>query len=227
MRQFDLAGGIGALVLGLSLIGYALSELVLRPAAGFPTADMAVIVAGADTLRVGHWLKFGFAAGVALLAVGLRARTQADAPLASQLAALAGTVAVALFLASGALGLHILDVAERTFEANRAEAVATIFLRTVTVALYDAAGVAVGWYALLANLAAWRTRALPRALCAFGVAMGALFALGGALPADVALLVPLASIGWALLAGAVLVRRPRAEALEPPSVAVRVPPGAR
>jgi hypothetical protein len=206
MRQFDRAAALGALLLAVSLVGYAVSELVLRPAAGFPTTDFAVIVAGANTLRVGHWLKFGFALGVSLLASGLHPRLREGAPLTAALAAVAGVVSVTLFLASGQLGLFILDVAERTFDTNRDEAVATILLRTVTVALYSAATIAVGAFGLLANLAALRTRSLPRALCALGMAMGALFILENALPSELALVAPLASIAWALWVAAVLWR---------------------
>ena len=82
------AGMLGALLLALTLAGYALYELILRPRAGFPSDDMAVILGGIDTLRVGHWLKFGYAAGLALATVGLRSRFHAHSPTALDLAAL-------------------------------------------------------------------------------------------------------------------------------------------
>lgn len=57
---------ISALSLALALTGYAIYELVLLPAASFPSDDMRIIMAGANTLRVGHWLKFAY--GLALAA---------------------------------------------------------------------------------------------------------------------------------------------------------------
>ncbi len=56
-------------------------EVVLYPRAGFPTTDFGVIVAGADTLRIGHWLKFGFTLSLALVTVGLYHRLHAHTPV--------------------------------------------------------------------------------------------------------------------------------------------------
>lgn len=57
MQQTNFFGVVGALFLAGCLIGYAVHELTLYPNADFSTTDFAVIVAGADPLRVGHWLK--------------------------------------------------------------------------------------------------------------------------------------------------------------------------
>ncbi|MFN8445389.1 MAG: hypothetical protein U0175_31660 [Caldilineaceae bacterium] len=57
MQQTNFFGVVGALILAGCLIGYAIYELILYPNADFSTADVTVIAAGADTLRVGHWLK--------------------------------------------------------------------------------------------------------------------------------------------------------------------------
>src|SRR5262245_61875630 len=121
VRDFNRTASIGALVMSLALVGYALYKLVLYPGGGFPTQDFAVIVRGASILRVGHWLKFGYAIGLALLVVGLHARLRDGAPVLAQLVAVAGTGAVALFLASAMIGLQILGVAEPTFSTNRVE----------------------------------------------------------------------------------------------------------
>jgi hypothetical protein len=74
VHNFNRTASIGALLMSLALVGYALYELVLYPSGGFPTQDFAVIIRGASILRVGHWLKFGYAIGLALLVVGLHAR---------------------------------------------------------------------------------------------------------------------------------------------------------
>jgi hypothetical protein len=134
----------------------------------------------------------------------------------------AGIGAVALFVASGRLGLRILDVAAATFNVRPEEAVATILLRTVTIALFEAATFAAGWYALLIGLAGWRTRCLPRSFSAVGLVLGALHILDFVLPGEVRLIAPLATIPWSLwLAGVLWRERPASE----PAVAAPVSPG--
>jgi hypothetical protein len=198
MKSFNQVGALGAGLLAACLVGYALYELVLYPSAGFPTSDFAVIVAGAHTLRVGHWLKFGYALSLALLMSGLQPRLRAPAPLQATLATLAGASAVILFLASGHLGLRILAVAEATYATNSDEAIATILLRTVTIALFEAAGFAIGWYALLVNGVGIRHGVLPRPLALLGVLLGGLYIGDRFLPDALRLVAPLASIGWAV-----------------------------
>ena len=108
MPAYRRAGAIGALLLALSIAGYAVYELILRPQAGFPSDYMAVILGGIDTLRVGHWLKFGYAASLALLTVGLRARLAMGSPAGMGLAVLAGLlmlIGAGAILWSGAPGL--------------------------------------------------------------------------------------------------------------------------
>jgi hypothetical protein len=56
MQRFNRAGALGALLLAGAFLVYGYYELVLWPAAGFPTTDIQVILAGAPTLRIGHWL---------------------------------------------------------------------------------------------------------------------------------------------------------------------------
>jgi hypothetical protein len=198
MKQFNQVAGLGALLLAVCLSGYALYELVLYPSAGFPTSDFAVIVAGANTLRVGHWLKFGYTLSVAMLVIGLYPRMRDTAPVLARLAVVAGTSAVILFLASGSLGLRILAIAEATFATNPNEAITTILLRTVTIALLEAATFAVGWYALLVNVAGVQTGCLPRPLSLIGIVLGVLHIVDMFLPDTVRLVAPLASIGWAV-----------------------------
>lgn len=198
MKQFSWLSIIGALLLAACLIGYALYELVLYPSAGFPTTDFAVIVAGANTLRVGHWLKFGYALSLALLIVGLYSYLNNTAPTLMRLATIAGVAAIVLFLASGQLGLRILTIAEETFAANPSEAVTTILLRTVTIALFEAATTAIGWYALLTSIAIVRTHLLSGALGLMGIVLGILFIGNSFLPNNLALTAPLASIVWAV-----------------------------
>jgi hypothetical protein len=137
MKPSTQLGVYGALLLALCLIGYALYELLFYPNAGFPTTDFAVIVAGANTLRIGHWLKFGYMLSIALLMTSMQPRLQRASPTLAQLGLLAGSSAIVLFLASGHIGLRILATAEATFATNPAEAIATILLRTVTIALFE------------------------------------------------------------------------------------------
>jgi hypothetical protein len=197
MKQYNQLAGLGALLLAVCLSGYALYELVLYPSAGFPTGDFAVIVAGANTLRVGHWLKFGYALSVAMLVTGLYPRMHDTAPVLARLAVLAGGSAVVLFLASGQLGLRILAIAEATYATNPNEAITTILLRTVTIALLEAATFGVGWYALLVNIAGLQTKGLPRTLSVVGIVLGVLYIVDIFLPDTMRLVAPLASIGWA------------------------------
>lgn len=198
MNAYTRLVGLGAPLLAASLAGYAFYELVLYPGAGLPTTDYAVIVAAANTLRVGHWLKFGYALSLAMITVGLFPRIDARSPALARLAALAGACAVVLFLASGQLGLRILAVAQATFAANPAEAIATILLRSVTIALLEAATFATGCYALLVNVAALRWGFLPRAMALLGVALGGLYAINIFLPDRLIVIAPLATIAWSI-----------------------------
>lgn len=198
MNAYTRLVGLGAPLLAASLAGYAFYELVLYPGAGLPTTDYAVIVAAANTLRVGHWLKFGYALSLAMITVGLFPRIDARSPALARLAALAGACAVVLFLASGQLGLRILAVAQATFAANPAEAIATILLRSVTIALLEAATFATGCYALLVNVAVLRWGFLPRAMALLGVALGGLYAINIFLPDRLIVIAPLATIAWSI-----------------------------
>ncbi|MEZ4736320.1 MAG: hypothetical protein R3E79_55245 [Caldilineaceae bacterium] len=69
---------------------FGLYELLLYPNAGFPTTDFGLIVAGADTLRIGHWLKVGYALSIVLLMTGIQPRLQRVSPTLAQLGWLAG-----------------------------------------------------------------------------------------------------------------------------------------
>lgn len=204
MQSTKQLGVWGALLLAACLIGYALYELILYPNAGFPTTDFAVIVAGADTLRIGHWLKFGYALSIALLMTDIQPRLQQGSPTLAQLGLLAGASAIILFLASGHIGLRILATAEETFATNPDEAIATILLRTVTIALFEAAGFAVGCYLLVSGIGGNRFAILPRTLSWIGVVIGLLFIIARFLRDDLALIAPLAMIGWSLWLGGVL-----------------------
>jgi hypothetical protein len=91
-----------------------------------------------------------------------------------------------------------LAVAEATYATNSDEAIATILLRTVTIALFEAAGFAIGWYALLVNGVGIRHGVLPRPLALLGVLLGGLYIGDRFLPDALRLVAPLASIGWAV-----------------------------
>lgn len=197
MSPFDRAASIGALLLAIALIGYAIFEFILYPAAGFPTQDYGVIVAGVNILRIGHVLKLGYAMASALLMVGFYERLREKSLLLAQLAAVAGVAAVTMFLASSLLGLRILDVAQDTFATNRPEAETTILLRTVTIALFEAAIMAVGALALLISLAARQTNAMPSYLVYPGILIGLLFVIEHLLTDPLAYAAPLFTIPWA------------------------------
>lgn len=129
---------------------------------------------------------------------------QRVSPTLAQLGWLAGASAISLFLASGHIGLRILATAEETFATNPDEAIATILLRTVTIALFEAAGFAVGCYLLVSGIGGIRFAILPRWLARMGVAIGLLFIIARFLNGDLALIAPLAMIGWSLWLGWVL-----------------------
>ena len=204
MKSTNQLGVWGALLLAACLIGYAFYELLFYPNAGFPTTDFAVIVAGVDTLRIGHWLKFGYALSIALLMTSVQPRLRRVSATLAQLGFLAGTSAIVLFLASGHIGLRILATAEETFATRPDEAIATILLRIVTLALFEAAGFAVGWYLLLSSIGGIRYGSLPQLLSWVGGGIGILFILARFLNDEVALIAPLATIGWSLWLGRVL-----------------------
>ena len=192
------AGMLGALLLALTLAGYTAYELILRPRAGFPSDDMAVILAGIDTLRVGHWLKFGYAAGLALVSVGLRSRFHAHSPTSMDLALLAGAGAVALFVASGVLGLRLLEEADLFYPANLADARSTILIRVVTQSLQQGGLLLGAWLILLSSLAGLRSRIWPAALHSLGIAAGSLLLASLVLPAPFYALGPLLTIVYAV-----------------------------
>ncbi|MEZ4736318.1 MAG: hypothetical protein R3E79_55235 [Caldilineaceae bacterium] len=204
MRYTVQPGIYGALLLAACLIGYAIYEMILYPNAGFPTTDFGVIVAGADTLRIGHWLKSGYALSIALLMTSIQPRLQRVSPTLAQLGLLAGASAIILFLASGHIGLRILATAEATFATNPDEAIATILLRTVTIALFEAAGFAVGCYLLVFGVGGIRYRVAERLLSWVGGAIGLLFIIARFLSNELALIAPLATIGWSLWLAATL-----------------------
>jgi hypothetical protein len=191
------AGMLGALLLALTLAGYTVYELLLRPAAGFPSDDMAVILGGINTLRVGHWLKFGYAAGPALATVGLRSRFHAHSPTAMDLAMLAGAGAVALFGASGVLGLRILEEAELFYPANLADVRATILIRVVTISLQQAGLLLGAWLILLSSAAGLRSKIWPAALHGLGIAAGIFLIASLVLPAPFYALGPLLTVAYA------------------------------
>lgn len=193
------AGSLGALLLALTLAGYAIYELVLRPQAGFPSDDMVVILGGIDTLRVGHWLKFGYAAGVALLTVGLRDRLHDQSPTSMDLAMLAGTGSVALLVASGVLGLRLLEEADLFYPNNLIDARSTILIRVVTQSLQQAGLLLGAWLILLSSIAALRAEVWPVAMNGLGLVVGALLIAALILPAPLDSIGPLLAIvyaGW-------------------------------
>ncbi|BCX04970.1 MAG: hypothetical protein KatS3mg053_2908 [Candidatus Roseilinea sp.] len=199
---------LGALTLALSLIGYAVYELALLPAAGFPSDDMRVILTGADTLRVGHWLKFGYGLALALVVAGMTVQLREAPPALTQLALMAGIAAVALYIASGMLGLRLLEAAQSFYPTNPTDARSTILIRIVTQSLQAAGTFAVGWFAVLISIAAWQARALPRWMSALGVAAGALLAFVFILPDPIWLIGPLLTIIYAVALAIVPARAP-------------------
>ena len=128
----------GAGLLALSLIGYALYELILLPAAGFPSDDMRVIMGGANTLRVGHWLKFGYGLAIGIVVAGMTLQLRQTSPMLTQLALMAGVASFMLYIASGVLGLRILDAAQGYYPAHLSDARSTILVRIVTQSLQSA-----------------------------------------------------------------------------------------
>jgi hypothetical protein len=198
MHDMNRAGIAGAILLALSLIGYVIYQAVLYPAAGFPTEDFGVVVAGANTLRVGHLLKFGYAIGIALLLVGLYTRAQSASPLLAQLAAISAIAAATIYISSGMLGLRILEVAEQTFTAKQSEAITTILLRSVTVALFEAGILVTGFFSLLISLALLRARALPAWLAYLGILLGILFIIDRVLFDPLHFVAPFLAILWSL-----------------------------
>lgn len=209
MERLNRAGSLGGLLLAGALLGYLLYQLVLYPGAGFPTPEIPKIIAGAPTLRIGHWLKFADALSLALLTVALHARLREDAPLLAHLAAIAGAAAAALFLTSGTLGLRILAVAEYTLPTNPTEAEVTILLRTVTIALFEAATTAAGVWALFVCVAGARSKQLSPSVWVPGVLLALLFIINGSLSEAAMLLAVLLAIGWSIWLSILLWREGR------------------
>lgn len=202
---------LGTILLALSLIGYAIYELLLLPASGFPSDDMRVIIGGADTLRTGHWLKFGYGMGIALVVAGMTVQLRESSLALAQLALMAGIAAVTLYIASGILGLRILDVAQGYYPANPTDARSTILVRIVTQSLQAAGTFAAGWFAVLINIAAWRTNLLPRWINALGIVAGALLAFVFVLPDPMWLIGPALTIAYAIALAAAPSHTPSAQ----------------
>ena len=193
------AAMLGATLLAATLAGYAVYELILRPRAGFPSDDMAVILGGIDTLRIGHWLKFGYAAGLALLTVGLRRRLHAQSPTLMDLAQLSGAGAAVLLVASAVLGLRLLQEADLFYPANPVDARATILIRVVTQSLQQAGLLLGAWLLLLSSAAGLRARVWPAAAHGMGLLVGALLVAALFLPTPLDAIGPLLAIaygGW-------------------------------
>lgn len=188
-------GTYGAAILLLSILGYLLYELVLRPRAGFPSDDMAVILGGADTLRVGHWLKFGYAIGTVLLTAGLVERARSSSAL-STLMLMAGGGATALFITSAMLGLNLLDTAQSYYPDQLADARATILIRIVTISLFGAATFCSGGLLLLGSLAGLQGGAWPRGLVYLGLGAGVLLMLEFLTPEPWSVIAPVLGMLW-------------------------------
>jgi hypothetical protein len=191
-EQFTI---VGAALLILSIVGHLIYELLLRPRAGFPSDDMAVILSGVNTLRVGHWLKFGYALGTALLTAGLIERFRSITSLTT-LMLMAGGGATALFIASGMLGLNLLDTAQGYYPQQFADARATILIRIVTISLFGAALFLVGGLIVSSSLAALHSRTWSTMLAVFGIAVGALLMLEFVTPEPWIVIAPVLGILW-------------------------------
>ncbi|MEZ4707813.1 MAG: hypothetical protein R3A44_11430 [Caldilineaceae bacterium] len=139
MRVYEANKSIGvsgALLLALSLIGYALYELMFYRA-GFPTTDFAVVVAG--PIRCRTLAQLGYTLSIALLMTTTQPFCNARSALRAAWSTSRAQAPLSSFV-SGHIGLRILATAEATFAANPDEAIVTILLRTVTIALFEAAG---------------------------------------------------------------------------------------
>jgi hypothetical protein len=191
-EQFTI---VGAALLILSIVGYLVYELLLRPRAGFPSDNMAVILSGVNTLRVGHWLKFGYAVGTTFLTAGLIERFRSATPLIT-LMLMAGGGATALFIASGMLGLNLLDTAQGYYPQQLADARATILIRIVTLSLFGAALFLVGGLIASSSLAALHSRGWSTALAWFGLVVGALLMLEFVTPEPWIVMAPVLGILW-------------------------------
>jgi hypothetical protein len=161
---------LGSLLLGFALLGFIGYQVVLRPAAGFPSDEMEVILSGINTLRFGHSLKFLEAMAVALLTAVLYLRFSPTAPLQAQLLMLLGTGSFALLVVSGILGWRILGEAEVFFASNPIDARSLILIRTVTIALFDGAMLALGLWIWAVCWASWNSG--PRAWLYWGLLVG-------------------------------------------------------
>ncbi|MCX7784155.1 MAG: hypothetical protein N2318_11005 [Meiothermus sp.] len=180
MKQTDTVGDrcslrLGSLLLGLGLLGFIWYQVVLRPAAGFPSDEMQVILSGINTLRFGHALKFLEAVAVVWLTAVLYLRFSPTTPLHAQLLMLLGTSTFALLVASGILGWRILGEAEVFFAINPVDARSLILIRTVTIALFDGALLALGLWVWTVCWASWNSRA--RAWRYLGWLVGAMLLL--------------------------------------------------
>ncbi len=165
----------GSLLQGLALLGFIGYQVVLRPAAGFPSDEMQVILSGINTLRFGHDLKFLEAIAVAWLTAALYLRFGPTTPLPAQLLILLGTSAFDLLVVSGILGWRILGEAEVLFANNPVDARSLILMRTVTIALFDGALLALGLWVWTLCWAGWNSGA--RAWRYLGLLAGAVLLL--------------------------------------------------
>ena len=187
---------LGAFLLAFSLLAYLLYQLLLRPLAGFPNDDRAVILGGINTLRVRHWLKFIYAVGVALFTTGLLEPFKSDN--SRHLILITGSGATALFLASGMLGLNLLSEANYFYPEQLIDARSTILIRGVTISLFEAAVFLVGALVFVAGLAARQGKIWPPYFVYSGIAVGVLFMLEFFTPEPWIVIAPVLGIIWLL-----------------------------
>jgi hypothetical protein len=186
---------LGAFLLAFALLAYLLYQLLLRPLAGFPSDDMAVILGSINTLRVGHWLKIIYALGVALFTTGLLEHLKIP-DSSRHLLLMTGGCASALFVASGMLGLNLLGEANHFYPQQLSDARSTILIRVVTISLFEAAVFLVGALVLVIGLAALQHKLFPQHFAYSGILVGILFMLEYFTPEPWIVLAPVLGIIW-------------------------------
>ena len=115
------------------------------------------------------------------------------------LAVLAGAGSVALLVASGILGLRILQEADLFYPANLVDGrVRRFLIRVVTQSLQQAGLLLGAWLILLSSTAGLRARVWPAVLDGFGLVVGVLLIAGLILPTPLNSIGPLLAIVYAV-----------------------------
>lgn len=180
-RTLQTAGGIAALVqAGAYVAAMAMGVTLLFPIFNAPPERYLEFVAGHRALVslwnfVGYWVA---AVPLVVLVLALAERVKGGAPALAQTSTAFGLIWAGLIIASGNVMLHNVRVVSELQAQDPARAVtAWTALKAMETGITSGNELVGSVWILLVSVAAFRTGALPRALCAAGAVLAVVGAL--------------------------------------------------